>query len=73
MSIDVEYLSSFIEGATMETAKIPKTTRHISTRARDIPETTFEPGSFRFLLVRKLQRGFYHFRFLITLLYVLSI
>ena len=39
----------------METAKIPKTTRHISTRARDIPDTTFEPGSFRFLLFRKLQ------------------
>ena len=58
MSIDVEYLSSFIEGATMETAKIPKTTRHISTRARDIPDTTFEPGSFRFLLFRKLQKGF---------------
>ena len=71
ISIDVEYASSFIEGATIETAEIPKTTRHISTRARDIPETTFEPGSFRLLLFRKLQK--YHFRFLITPLYVLFI
>ena len=37
---------------------MPETTRHISTRARDIPETTFEPGSFRLLLFRKLQKGF---------------
>ena len=58
ISIDVEYVSYLIEGATIETAEIPKTTRHISTRARDIPETTFEPGSFRFLLFRKLKKGF---------------
>lgn len=34
------------EGATIETAEIPKTTRHISTSARDIPETTFEPALY---------------------------
>ena len=73
ISIDVEYVSYLIEGATIETAEMPETTRHISTRARDIPETTFEPGSFRLLLFRKLQKGFYHFRFLITPLYVLFI